>query len=76
MLLVNGTEIIEAIGMWRERTNAKKTVCVLMGTTHSFEHIDYLRTVYNRISKAHYDVYRLTNGWKIHPGRETWAYAE
>jgi hypothetical protein len=65
MLLKKDFEIINATGMWPDTKRSTKMVAVLQGTSHSFEDMDFVRTVYTRTNKVTFDVYRLTGGWKI-----------
>jgi hypothetical protein len=65
MLLKKDFEIIAAHGMWANNKRSTRMVAVLEGTAHSFQDMDFVRSVFCRKSKSRFDVYRLQKGWKI-----------
>jgi hypothetical protein len=55
-------------GIWPAKKNSRRIVAVLHGTAHAgidCVRADFIGSYYNRISREHYDWYRLPDGVSI-----------
>jgi len=64
-VMING-KMEDWNGIWPAKKNSRRIVCVLTGSAHTgLDDAEYLGNHFSRISREHYDWYRLPAGIEI-----------